>query len=76
VDNLLSEKAPQLMNTTEAMMQSGISDKDLPRHLQGRPNGVKIWVSEQVLGSPEGKTLGPGAGRPAQRGAVRSHLLR
>jgi hypothetical protein len=58
VDNLLSEKAPQLMNTTEAMMQSGISDKDLPRHLQGRPNGVKIWVSEQVLGSPEGKNSG------------------
>lgn len=57
VDNLLSAKAPQLMNTAEAMMQSGIDDRDLPRHLQGRPNGAKIWVSEQVLASPEGKKL-------------------
>ncbi|MBF1995483.1 type IV conjugative transfer system coupling protein TraD [Serratia symbiotica] len=57
VENLLSEKAPQLMMTVEAMMQSGLSEKDLPRHLQDRPNGLKIWVFEQVLGSPEGKKL-------------------
>ncbi|QLH61924.1 type IV conjugative transfer system coupling protein TraD [Serratia symbiotica] len=57
VENLLREKAPQLMTTVEAMMQSGLSEKDLPRHLQDRPNGLKIWVFEQVLGSPEGKKL-------------------
>ncbi|UYK96313.1 type IV conjugative transfer system coupling protein TraD [Pantoea stewartii] len=57
VDNLLSEKAPALTGSLEAMMQGGIKEKDLPRHLQGRPNGIKIWASEQVLGSPEGKKL-------------------
>lgn len=57
VDNLLSEKAPALIGSLEALIKSGISEKDLPRHLQGRPNGVKIWASEQVLGSPQGKKL-------------------
>ncbi|WP_210456542.1 type IV conjugative transfer system coupling protein TraD [Pantoea ananatis] len=57
VDNLLSEKAPQLLNSMAVMLQAGVSDKDMPRHLHGRPNGAKIWVSEQVLGSPEGKKL-------------------
>lgn len=57
VDNLLSEKAPALMGSLETLMQAGISEKDLPRHLQGRANGVKIWASEQVLGSPQGKKL-------------------
>ncbi|MGC0788647.1 type IV conjugative transfer system coupling protein TraD [Pantoea agglomerans] len=57
VDNLLSQKAPALMGSLEALIKSGISEKDLPRHLQGRPNGVKIWASEQVLGSPQGKKL-------------------
>ncbi|WP_288429214.1 type IV conjugative transfer system coupling protein TraD [uncultured Pantoea sp.] len=57
VDNLLSEKAPALTGSLEALMQAGIKEKDLPRHLQGRPNGIKIWASEQVLGSPEGKKL-------------------
>ncbi|MGX9256380.1 type IV conjugative transfer system coupling protein TraD [Pantoea ananatis] len=57
VDNLLSEKAPALTGSLEAMMQGGIKEKDLPRHLQGRPNGIKIWASEQVLASPQGKTL-------------------
>lgn len=57
VDNLLSGKAPALMGSLEALMQAGISEKDLPRHLQGRPNGIKIWASEQVLASPQGKTL-------------------
>ncbi|MGP2504176.1 type IV conjugative transfer system coupling protein TraD [Pantoea ananatis] len=57
VDNLLSEKAPQLVASMEARMAIPVADKDLPRHLQGRENGKKIWVSEQVLGSPEGKKL-------------------
>ncbi|NEK81788.1 MAG: type IV conjugative transfer system coupling protein TraD [Pantoea ananatis] len=57
VDNLLSGKAPALMGSLEALMQAGIKEKDLPRHLQGRPNGIKIWASEQVLASPQGKTL-------------------
>ncbi|MGX9311877.1 type IV conjugative transfer system coupling protein TraD [Pantoea ananatis] len=57
VDNLLSEKAPALTGSLEALMQGGIKEKDLPRHLQGRPNGIKIWASEQVLASPQGKTL-------------------
>ncbi|MGY2973483.1 conjugative coupling factor TraD (TOL family) [Pantoea sp. PA1] len=57
VDNLLSEKAPALMGSLEALMQAGISEKELPRHLQGRENGKKIWASEKVLGSPEGKKL-------------------
>lgn len=57
VDNLLSAKAPALMGSLEALMQAGIKEKDLPRHLQGRPNGIKIWASEQVLASPQGKTL-------------------
>ena len=57
VDNLFSGKAPALMGSLEALMQAGIKEKDLPRHLQGRPNGIKIWASEQVLGSPEGKKL-------------------
>ncbi|WP_432399765.1 type IV conjugative transfer system coupling protein TraD [Pantoea allii] len=57
VDNLLSEKAPALLGSLEALMQAGIKEKDLPRHLQGRPNGIKIWASEQVLASPQGKTL-------------------
>ncbi|KHE02686.1 conjugal transfer protein TraG [Pantoea stewartii] len=57
VDNLLSKKAPALMGSLEALMQAGISEKELPRHLQGRPNGIKIWASEQVLASPQGKTL-------------------
>ncbi len=57
VDNLLSGKAPALMDSLEALMQAGIKEKDLPRHLQGRPNGIKIWASEQVLASPQGKTL-------------------
>lgn len=57
VDNLLSEKAPQLVASMQAKMASPIADRDLPRHLQGRENGRKIWASEQVLGSPEGKKL-------------------
>lgn len=57
VDNLLSEKAPQLVASMEARMAIPVADRDLPRHLQGRENGKKIWVSEQVLGSPEGKKL-------------------
>ncbi|NQE78249.1 type IV conjugative transfer system coupling protein TraD [Pantoea ananatis] len=57
VDNLLSEKAPQLVATMQGLMELKIPDRDLPRHLQGRANGKKIWVSEQVLGSPEGKKL-------------------
>lgn len=57
VDNLLSGKAPALMGSLEALMQAGIKEKDLPRHLQGRPNGIKIWASEQVLASPQGKIL-------------------
>ena len=57
VDNLLSEKAPQLVATMQGLMELQIPDRDLPRHLQGRANGKKIWVSEQVLGSPEGQKL-------------------
>ncbi|TWD39053.1 type IV conjugative transfer system coupling protein TraD [Pantoea sp. SJZ147] len=57
VDNLLSEKAPELVASMEARMAIPVADRDLPRHLQGRENGKKIWVSEQVLGSPEGKKL-------------------
>ncbi|PQK77189.1 conjugative coupling factor TraD, PFGI-1 class [Pantoea ananatis] len=57
VDNLLSEKAPQLVASMQAMMALPVADRDLPRHLQGRENGKKIWASEQVLGSPEGKKL-------------------
>ncbi|WP_256852100.1 type IV conjugative transfer system coupling protein TraD [Pantoea sp. Fr+CA_20] len=57
VDNLLSEKAPQLVASMQAMMALQVADRDLPRHLQGRENGKKIWASEQVLGSPEGKKL-------------------
>jgi len=57
VDNLLSEKAPQLVGSMQAMMALPVADRDLPRHLQGRANGKKIWVSEQVLGSPEGQKL-------------------
>ncbi|MDC7865018.1 conjugative coupling factor TraD, PFGI-1 class [Pantoea ananatis] len=57
VDNLLSEKAPQLVASMQAMMALQVADRELPRHLQGRENGKKIWASEQVLGSPEGKKL-------------------
>ncbi|MDI6539781.1 type IV conjugative transfer system coupling protein TraD [Pantoea ananatis] len=57
VDNLLSEKAPELVASMQAKMQLPLADRDLPRHLQGRENGKKIWASEQVLGSPEGKKL-------------------
>lgn len=57
VDNLLSEKAPQLVASMQAMMALPVADRDLPRHLQGRENGKKIWASEQMLGSPEGKKL-------------------
>ncbi len=57
VDNLLSEKAPELVASMQAKMALPLSDRDLPRHLQGRDNGKKIWASEQVLGSPEGKKL-------------------
>ncbi|MBA4823423.1 type IV conjugative transfer system coupling protein TraD [Pantoea ananatis] len=57
VDNLLSEKAPQLVASMQAKMALPLADRDLPRHLQGRDNGKKIWASEQVLGSPEGKKL-------------------
>ncbi|MFB4363085.1 type IV conjugative transfer system coupling protein TraD [Pantoea sp. BS_8] len=57
VDNLLSEKAPELVAAMQAKMALPLADRDLPRHLQGRDNGKKIWASEQVLGSPEGKKL-------------------
>ncbi|HCW3486317.1 TPA: type IV conjugative transfer system coupling protein TraD [Citrobacter freundii] len=57
VENMLSEKAPQLLSTVEALLGSGISEKDLPRHMQGRPNGMNIWAIEQVLASEEGKKL-------------------
>lgn len=57
VDNLLSEKAPELVASMQAKMALPLADRDLPRHLQGRDNGKKIWASEQVLGSPEGKKL-------------------
>lgn len=57
VENLLSEKAPVLMNTISAIVGNGIEERDLPRQMQGRPNGVKIWAIEQVLASPEGKKL-------------------
>lgn len=57
VDNLLSEKAPDLVASMQAKMASPVADRDLPRHLQGRENGRKIWASEQVLASPQGKTL-------------------
>lgn len=57
VDNLLSEKAPQLVASMQAKIALPLADRDLPRHLQGRENGKKIWASEQVLGSPEGKKL-------------------
>jgi conjugative coupling factor TraD (TOL family) len=57
VDNLLSEKAPELVVSMQAKMALPLADRDLPRHLQGRDNGKKIWASEQVLGSPEGKKL-------------------
>ncbi|PXV76792.1 MULTISPECIES: type IV conjugative transfer system coupling protein TraD [Pantoea] len=57
VDNLLSEKAPELVASMQAKIALPLADRDLPRHLQGRENGKKIWVSEQVLGSPEGKKL-------------------
>lgn len=58
VENMLSEKAPQLLSTVEALLGSGISEKDLPRHMQGRPNGMNIWAIEQVLASEEGKNCG------------------
>jgi len=57
VDNLLSEKAPELVASMQAKIALPLADRDLPRHLQGRENGKKIWASEQVLGSPEGKKL-------------------
>ncbi|MCS3404355.1 type IV conjugative transfer system coupling protein TraD [Pantoea sp. B566] len=57
VDNLLSEKAPELVASMQAKIALPLADRDLPRHLQGRDNGKKIWASEQVLGSPEGKKL-------------------
>ncbi|WP_054688308.1 type IV conjugative transfer system coupling protein TraD [Pantoea stewartii] len=57
VDNLLSEKAPDLVASMQAKIALPLADRDLPRHLQGRENGKKIWASEQVLGSPEGKKL-------------------
>ncbi|KTR46891.1 conjugal transfer protein TraG [Pantoea ananatis] len=57
VDNLLSEKAPDLVASMQAKIALPLADRDLPRHLQGRENGRKIWASEQVLGSPEGKKL-------------------
>ncbi len=57
VDNLLSEKAPELVASMQAKMALPLADRDLPRHLQGRDNGKKIWASEQVFGSPEGKKL-------------------
>lgn len=57
VENMLSQKAPQLMATVEALLASGIKEKDLPRHMQGRSNGMKIWAIETVLASDEGKKL-------------------
>ncbi|MFB4355975.1 type IV conjugative transfer system coupling protein TraD [Pantoea sp. BS_4] len=57
VDNLLSEKAPELVASMQAKIALPLADRDLPRHLQGRENGKKIWALEQVLGSPEGKKL-------------------
>jgi conjugative coupling factor TraD (TOL family) len=57
VDNLLSEKAPQLMQVVHALMGSGVEEKDMPRHIQGRTNSLKIWAVEQVLASDEGRRL-------------------
>jgi conjugative coupling factor TraD (SXT/TOL subfamily) len=57
VENMLSQKAPHLMGTVEALLANGIKEKDLPRHMQGRSNGMKIWAIETVLASDEGKML-------------------
>jgi conjugative coupling factor TraD (TOL family) len=57
VEHLLKTKAPHLMTTVMMLAGSGVGEKDLPRHMQGRMNALKIWAIEQVLGSDEGRKL-------------------
>ncbi len=77
VENMLSQKAPHLMGTVEALLANGIKEKDLPRHMQGRSNGMKNMGHRNRTGQRRGQdALGPGAGWSPQRGSVRSYLFR